>query len=664
MRRMLLSFVVVILPLLVNAQFANGTAVDLQPVEIIASRNFLPEEAGMKTSRVDTLIIMDKINLSLSELLAENTPVFIKNNGRGALSTASFRGTSAAHTQVLWNGIPVNTPMAGMVDFSLVPVYVIDAVELKHGASGIADYSGGFGGVIQINNFVDWNQRPEVKYLQGLGSFGTHNEYLSVKAGTATFRSHTRLYHTYSCNDFPFINRKIGIIDSITGAIINPSDTNHNADYRIAGVLQEFYMKAGKHDIVSLRYWGQGAQRAIPRITSYEGPEGVGQSRQQDIDHKGVMEWNHYGSVSLLRVRTGISHKTLNYSLVNTIAGTGAYPAVSSHSFVKSLFNGLYYSRSLPKGFKLKGAFDWNIHQVVTEDTVTKTGYSKLRHEQSLFLSAYKSFAGRLNLNFMTRLERVDGKLLPVIPFVGFDYRVLPEQTLLIKGHIARNYHQPTLNDLFWVPGGNPDLRPEHGIAGELGMEMAWASGDVKLHLEGSAFYNDITDWIIWLPDFKGYWEPQNIARVVSKGVELSFSGSLLLGSVGINTVANYAFTRAINYGDPVAWGDDAYGKQLAFIPRHSGNAMFKVTFRSFSVTYQHNSFSERYTTSSNDRIQRDWLYPYFMNDLLLGKRFVFPRFSIDAEVKIYNLFNETYHTVLFTPMPKRNYLLQIMITL
>ena len=63
----------------------------------------------MKESHIDTTVLYEKGTLSLSDLLSENTPVFIKNHGRGALASASFRGTAASHTQVNWNGIKINS---------------------------------------------------------------------------------------------------------------------------------------------------------------------------------------------------------------------------------------------------------------------------------------------------------------------------------------------------------------------------------------------------------------------------------------------------------------------------------------------------------------------------------------------------------------------------
>ena len=136
---------------LVSPIFSQGmqdSVFVIEEVAITKERIFVKEKAGMKQTHVDSVVLQNKASVSLSDLLSENTSVFIKNHGRGALATASFRGTSPSHTQVSWNGININSPMAGMVDFSLIPVYIIDELKLNHGSASLADRSGGIGGSI------------------------------------------------------------------------------------------------------------------------------------------------------------------------------------------------------------------------------------------------------------------------------------------------------------------------------------------------------------------------------------------------------------------------------------------------------------------------------------------------------------------------------------
>ena len=88
---------------------------------------------------------------------------------------------------------------------------------------------------------------------------------------------------------------------------------------------------------------------------------------------------------------------------------------------------------------------------------------------------------------------------------------------------MSRNFRFPTLNDLYFLPGGNPDLKKEHGISYDGGVSFAVGrGGSYSLHGEATWFDSYIDDWIVWLPTFKGFWTPKkNIKEVHAYGVEL-----------------------------------------------------------------------------------------------------------------------------------------------
>ena len=660
------TIIVILLILIARESFSQGirdSVFQIKGVRVTAGQIFKKEDAGMKEIVVDSLILLKKINLSLSDLLSENTPVFIKSHGRGALATASFRGTAASHTQVNWNGININSPMVGMVDFSLIPVYVIDDINLKHGTASIADRSGGLGGSINISNRVDWNRGFNLRYLQGIGSYNTYDEFLQIGGGNQKVQAKTRLYHNFSQNNFRYINRGIGNIDPETGEITNPSGSNDNASFTKYGILQELYYRPGISNIISFKYWGQWADRSIPRATSYEGPDNSNLNRQADNDQKAVIDWQHYTDKAKITLRSGYSRKQLDYTLKNYVPGLGLLPAIYSESKQQSTLNRAAYTYNFNDNFSIEISFDFNLHNVVSRDSVTKRGYKQQRSELSGFLAIRKSFADRLNLNLMLRQELVDNLFVPLIPFLGFDYRIFKEADFLIKGNIASNYHQPSLNDLYWQPGGNPDLLPEEGISAELGLEYQKVIKGHQLKAEITAYRSDINNWIIWIPSYKGYWEPRNVKQVLSQGIESNLTLKGKIGKVEYRVEANYAYTSSINYGNPLVWGDESYGKQLAYVPLHSGNLLLNLSYNGYFITYQNNSYSERYTTSSNDVTRRDWLYPYFMNDLTLGKELQLKKTRLSAELKVYNLLNETYHSILYRPMPGRNYMLLLMVS-
>ncbi len=270
--------------------------------------------------------------------------------------------------------------------------------------------------------------------------------------------------------------------------------------------------------------------------------------------------------------------------------------------------------------FRWRAKLDMNHHDVSTRDTVSGIGYHEQRNEISLFAAFRKSFGERLNLNLMLRQEWIDGERVPFIPFLGIDYRVLKGEELVLKASIARNYHQPTLNDLYWQPNGNPDLLPEMGFTMEAGMDYQKSFGNQHVKTGLTWYRSLIENWIMWIPSSRMNLEPINIKEVLSAGLEydLSFRGEIRKFSYGIS--GTYAYTSSKNHGDPLVWGDESYGKQLVYIPLHSGNLMLNLGYRNYFITYQYNAYSERYTTSSNDLSRRDWLYPYFMNDVSVGR--------------------------------------------
>jgi iron complex outermembrane receptor protein len=547
-----------------------------------------------------------------------------------------------------------------MVDFSMIPVYIIDELHLKHGPASVADQSGGIGGSIHMNNSVNWNEKEVFNYVQGLGSYQTFDEFVQFTLGNKKFRSKTRLYHNYSRNDYTYINRGIGNIDPGTGEVTNPLDTNVNAEYARMGLLQELYYRPKSNHLLSLKYWGQYADRTIPRPTSYEGPDNSNLNSQQDMDHKVVADWKYYSSRGRVMLRSGYSAKQLDYSLMNRVPGLGLIPSIYSESKQRSLFNTLSYSSDLGRDFSVEGALDLNTHFVSSEDSVAHTGYENQRNEISLFAALRKGFSDRVNVNLMLRQDWIDGDRVPFIPFLGVDFRLMKEVDLILKGSVSRNYHHPSLNDLYWQPGGNPDLLPEEGFSAELGLAYQQKFSDQLFKTELTLYRTDINNWIVWIPSYQGYWEPRNIQRVLSKGIESSVQ---LLGKVSklkYRLSGTYAYTSAVNYGDPLIWGDASFGKQLVYIPEHSGNALVNLSLGTFFLSYQFNAYSERHTTSSNNVTRRDWLYPYFMNDMAVGKSFQLKRLTLSAEFKVYNLFNESYHSILYRPMPGRNYYLTL----
>lgn len=651
MMRNLVLILLATCSLRVVAQRSDTTI--LKEVVIHADRLFDKETAGGKETHVDSLVLQENLNHTLSELLSENTSVFIKAYGRGSMATASFRGTAPSHTQVLWNGMSINSPMLGMVDFSLLPVYFIDDLSLKHGGASTEDIGGALGGSISINNKPDWDNKLSARYVQGVGSFSTTEEFAQVNFGTRTFQSKTRAYYTHSRNDFPFVN------DS---DILKPRVHNRNAAYTMYSVMQELYGMISQRDLLTLKAWYHSAERSIPKLNSNASPDDTNINLQTDKTWRLHGSWDHHYAKGSVTTSVGLNDQHLDYFLYNNINGQGLDPAIYSISRATSVVSRTQLRHDFSRHSSFTFSANYNFHNVHTSDSVKKTGYETDRKELLLYAGYHHNFFDRLNIRASLRQDRVAGTFIPLIPYIGFDLKVWKDRDLFLKGNVTRNYHVPTLNDLYWQPGGNPSLRPEQGITQELTVAHIYQKRKLTLESQLTGFYSDITDWILWVPNFKGYWEPHNIRKVLSRGVEFSAKSKFSFGQFRFTVNGGYAYTKSTNQGETTAPGDKSYGKQLMYIPLHSGNAFFNVRYKSYSLTWQHNAYSKRFTTSSNDKDPNADLPNYFMNQVYVAKEFEWKQLSFETQLKVYNLFDEYYRSVLGRRMPGRNYMLLLMI--
>lgn len=67
---------------------------------------------------------------------------------------------------VLWNGLPLQSAMHGVVDLALIPIWPGDRVEVRYGGQSAAQSSGSMGGSVILESQT---LRPEAGFL-GIGS--------------------------------------------------------------------------------------------------------------------------------------------------------------------------------------------------------------------------------------------------------------------------------------------------------------------------------------------------------------------------------------------------------------------------------------------------------------------------------------------------------------
>lgn len=665
-------YILTLLLLLPASLFAqkewSRRSIDIDEVTVVGNRPM--KEIGLQQTKLDSALLKENIALSIADVLTFNSSIFVKSYGRATLSTVAFRGTEASHTQVTWNGMRINNPMLGMVDFSMIPSYFIDDASLLHGSSSVNETGGGLGGAVKLSTKAADANGFGLQYVQGVGSFQTFDEFLRLTYGNRHWQLSTRVAYSSSPNEYKFTNRekKENIYDEDKNIIgqYYPTMRNRSGAYKDLHILQEAFYNTGRGDRFGLSAWYINSNRELPTLTVDYGDEKAFDNRQREQTFRSILSWDHLRNDWKISAKAGYTFSWMPYDYKRDVGNGTMVSMIRARNRVSTVYGqveGEYYvgkkwlftaSLSAYQHFALNQ--DKNI--ITTEGDSRVVGYDKARVELSGAVSAKWRPTERLGATLTLREDMFGREHSPIIPALFFDGVLSKRGNIVAKASLSRNYRFPTLNDLYFLPGGNEDLRKERGWSYDTGLSFA-VGKQHNFSLSGSAtwFESRIHDWIIWLPSPMGYYKPSNIALVHSYGVELKGDFAVQLGQdwrVDVN--ATYSWTPSIDYGENLSEADRSYGKQLVYIPLHSAAATATLRWRSWSLLYKWCYYSERYTMSSNDIMLTGKLPEYFMNNLSLEKGFSTRWADLTLKGSVNNLFDEEYLSVLSRPMPGINF--------
>jgi vitamin B12 transporter len=142
-----------------------------------------------KNSRSQVVTVLQDSTLresdpSLTNVLKFNSPIYFRENGYGMVSSASFRGTTATQTAVVWNGININSQLNGQTDFNTVNTSGYDNIAIRAGGGSVLYGSGAIGGSVHLNNQFKFNRKFENNLRLDYGSFDTRIARYSAAASS------------------------------------------------------------------------------------------------------------------------------------------------------------------------------------------------------------------------------------------------------------------------------------------------------------------------------------------------------------------------------------------------------------------------------------------------------------------------------------------------
>jgi vitamin B12 transporter len=580
--------------------------------------------SGQKVQPIETDNIRNNPSLNLSDILSQHTNIFFKTYGISSLSTPSFRGTSANHTAILWNGLNLQSSMNGQYDISLIPAFFLDRVNISYGGNSSLAGSGAIGGSINLESMPVFNKGFSGRISTSFGSFNDYFQGIEIGHSGKKFYSSIRLFHHTARNDFKYIN---------TAQFGSPEEKLENAAFLKYGLMQENFVLFKKNQFLKTSLLYIFSDRELPPTMTMN--QSISSQEDQNL-RANISYIKKWEKLSLI-VNTGFLNEEIYYH----------DPTINLHT--ENIGQSIISDIELKYKFSESHLFSFGTHNTYVQ---SETGnYAGVRNQtrNALFASyKYISKNKKLNTSVSGRQEFVDGKIFPFTPALGFHYNLYKH--LFVSAALSRNIRIPTFNDWYWIPGGNPDLKPEKSWNQELSLKF-----ENKLNFQITVFNSLVDDWIMWTPQTPNIWTPKNIKEVWSRGFESSLAIPFKLGNNNFEISGMHTYTLSTNkrVSDNLI---QTLNKQLIYVPYHVFNGGLSYTNKHFSAQLNYQFVGERYTTTDNSKS----VDAYGVMNLNILKKVRLKKFSSEMNFTVRNIFDTDYQVIEWRPMPGRHYLLNL----
>ncbi|CAM3598587.1 TonB-dependent receptor domain-containing protein [Parendozoicomonas haliclonae] len=492
------KFSITLLPLAVAVSaHATDNVYKMDEVVVTAARTAQTVDQTLASVSVITRKDIEQSQAqSVPELLAKLPGVQIRSNGGpGSNTDMLIRGTSPSQSIVLMDGQRIGSATNGSPALQYLNPDQIERIEVVRGPKASLYGADAIGGVVNIIT------------RKGKGA-----QHMSVQAGYGSDK--TRILNANFGAGNETTSYHIGVSRFITDGYDRTNDTPKDNDDR----------DAYDNTTVSLKLDHKFSQKLNAGVSFYQG-EG---KTEYDVNKAGFDP--HY-----------------NFK-VQTLAAKGSYDVndiwQSSLSLSRTIDESETLQTDYPSTYKTtRHLATWQNDISVTEDTLLTAGfdYSKdeidsaknytatSRTNKAVFLQSLTTFSSS-DLQLAVRRDKNEDYGDKTTGNIAYGYN-LPADMRLIASY-GTAFRAPTFNDLYWPGSGNPDVKPETSKNAELELRGKYSLGQWSV----AAFQNDIDDMIAWAKKpGSTLSQPMNVDSARIRGVEMAISAALNDWTVAAN---------------------------------------------------------------------------------------------------------------------------------
>ena len=642
---------------------ADSSAVSLNDVVVWGSSNgkeIVPSQrlSGKRLEGLSSFSVADAIRYFSGVQLKDY-------GGVGGLKTVDVRSMGTNHMGVFYDGIQLGNAQNGQVDLSKFSLDNVESISLYNGqksdiCQSAKDY--GASGVIYIRTKrprfeygKNYNLRPSMK----AGSFGVVDpSVLWEQKLSDHVSSSISAEYLHATGKYKFRYRRV-LHDGTTAW--DTTATRQNGD------IESFRVEGGLFGRMTEGVWNA----KLYYYTSNKGIPGaivnnVWKTSQRQWDRNFFAQGNvkkTWGKYELM-VNAKFARDYLHYLDPDTTS-----------LYINNEFTQCETYLSVANHYSLTDSWDVALsadYQYNTLDADLANFVHPKRHTMMwVAATTYEWWRLRVMASLLgthvfdrSRNEKVShesctGKLTPA---VFLSLHPLKSKELSVRAFYKKSFRMPTFNDLYYTDIGNIALKPEYATQYNVGLhyERSFTRPWLK-HIEAKAdaYYNQVDNKIVAIPKGSGQyrWMMMNIGKVKIHGLDLSAQTLWQPHRYWtLNLTLNYTYQRAQDYSDPTDNAPVAgtWGRQIAYIPWHSGSVIGNLTYRSWGLNYSFIYVGERYHNSSN--IPANHEEPWYTHDVSLTKDFRLGRQLASVALECNNVLNQQYDVILNYPMPGRNW--------
>jgi len=626
-------------------------AVKGQDVEKDDELSFYEEEGITVTGTVQTtqqisVIKKDEIERrnapDVATLLQETLALNITRYGTyGSMALLNLRGLDSKRLAILIDGVPVNSSLDGKFDIEQIDLNSIERIEVIYGGSDSKyNVSGAMGGVINIitvkkqksglrlgasvsnisvlpgeyrgrngqTQGPDWEDLADTQNVDVSAAYGGSG--LSITANVFANRAQNHFLYTDRYN---YTRRKDGNEVWDAGGAV--SVTGELPDLSKLIFSSNFYY-GGKN------IPGSGFSANV--------------GKQQDIFSRNNVMFDMpraFRDDLAMEASLGIYFTGRDYTS----------PAdVFSHHDQQNITAINRWNWDTNEKLSLKSGFDYRFIYLDSTDIGNRD-----RHDGGIYLTAeYKPVKQFMIVPSVKAVFVNKGDtLFTAVPKLGFLWNVT--DSLAIRNNYFRSFKFPDFEELYWGDSGgsstgNPDLKPEDGWGGDIG--LSWRFKDL-FNFESAFFTHWLKDSIHWYSGANGVWRPENVGEAMFFGLDskLRFEIPVNLGAIKkiIPSISyQYLFSYLLSFG--YGFADN---KRIPYSPEHTIGGSLEIPWGSGSFLVSGHFESLRY----DDRANLTQLKPYFLLNANVNQK-IGKQFTVFGVLR--NILNESYESFNDYPMP------------